>query len=128
MPQLKPITVTVDGASSTYNVNGNTQGIAAWLKPGSNLVSGSPLTVAKREVKQAQTTRKTTVTLTVPLTTECPTTCETKTRGSILLKLEVISGVESTQAEREAALATFKALLADADITTAIENNESYWG
>lgn len=128
MPQLKPITVTIGGETSTYNVNGNTQGIASWLKPGGNLISGSPLTVAKRDVKQAQTTRKSTVTLTVPLTTECPTTCDIKSRGSILLKCEVISGVESTQAEREAALATFKALLADADITSAIANNESFWG
>lgn len=127
MPQLKPLTLN-DGTSDViYNINGNNQGVTAWQKPGVDQRGDATLTVVKRAAKSSQTTRKSALTLTVPLTTVCPNTCAVTTRGSILLKVEVITSVESTQAERSAAYAQLQDALADPDLKIALSNNESFW-
>lgn len=127
MPQLKPLSVTVNSVASTYNVNGNSQGIASWLKSSTTLKGGQTLTLAKRPVKASQTTRKSNLTYTVPLETVCPTTCKTEWRGTVLSKLEFISSVDATDSERGDAYDSFVEMLKDVDVRDAIVNNESFW-
>lgn len=127
MPQLKPLEINDGSAVVDYPIDGNSNGVTAWRKPDSNLRGGNTIVLTKRDAKSSQTTRKSSLAMTFPLIKTCETTCSTVSRGTVLVKLEFISSIDSTTDERSAALASLKSALADVDIADALVNNESFW-
>lgn len=127
MPQLKPLKITVDATEIDFPIAGNSNGITSWARPGVNQKAQHTVVSHKRNVTPAQTTRKTTLTKVDPLVDSCPTTCNTVDRGNLLFKVEFISSVQSTQAEREQAVSELIEVLNLAETRDALTNNESYW-
>lgn len=129
MPILKTQSVTVSTVPYQYVVGGNSNGVATWTLQSSNGSFGTTghFSIGVRQVNAKQSTRKTTAVYSDPLVDTCATTCKVTSRGAVMFRLENVTSVDSTLAERELAFDRFVALLTKPDARTAFVNNEAFY-